>query len=82
MGPLSATHPAVGLVCPACSVRLAVDDYVALVPLGPGADPAARGHRDAGKAYDAVGAVVHWECSPKGEGEAEWRATQDGTAGS
>jgi hypothetical protein len=82
MGPLSATHPAVGLVCPACSVPLAVDDYVALVLVGPGADTEARARRDVGRAYNAVGVVVHWECSPKGEGEAEWRATQDGTAGS
>ena len=68
MGPLGADHPAVrdGTTCAACDAVFRTGDYVALVPLGPGADKDSQQRVSEGRAYNAVCAIVHWDCSDKG----------------
>lgn len=63
LGPLAPDHPSVGQSCPACQDKIGPSAFVAIVPLGPGNDQEERKARDQGKPYNAVGVVVHWECS-------------------
>lgn len=54
---------AVGQNCPACGVPLAAGDMVAVVVLGPGADPAARAAARGRLPYNAVAVEIHWACA-------------------
>lgn len=61
-GPKLADARAVGLPCPACAVPLTGRDMVAVILLGPGADPDARAAARAGREYPAVAVELHWAC--------------------
>lgn len=61
-GPLTADHPSVGRICPACDKPLQVGDTPALVTIGPGDDPDARERARQGRAYNAVAIIAHEEC--------------------
>lgn len=61
-GPAMADQRAVGQPCPACRVPLAANDWVAVLPLGPGPDPQARVNARAGMPYQAVVIEIHWAC--------------------
>lgn len=69
MGPLLADHLCVTepKICPACHQAFIAGDTVTLIALGPGDSVEGRRKRDNGRPYNSVAAVVHWECSPKGE---------------
>lgn len=54
---------AVGESCPACKVRLDKGDLVAVVVLGPGANPDARAKARNAKSYEAVAIEIHWACA-------------------
>ncbi len=62
-GPKSEDHPSVGKECPACGKPFKAGDYTTLISLGPGDSSESRERRDTGRAYNAVAAEVHWECS-------------------
>jgi hypothetical protein len=62
-GPSPVDPRAVGQPCPACQVPLADDDKVAVIRLGPGANPAARAAARAGLPYECVHAELHWACA-------------------
>lgn len=64
-GPMSKDHPAVkdGEKCPGCRKAIVEGDYVTLVPVGPGDDPEARKAAAAGRPYNAVAVIAHWDCS-------------------
>lgn len=68
--PLGDDHPAIGMTCPACGVPFTANDVTTLVALGPGDDPEEQAKARAGRAYNAVAALVHWRCAtgaePKG----------------
>ncbi len=61
-GPAMVDQRAVGQPCPACQVPLATDDFVAVIPLGPGPDPKARHNARAGYPFEAVVIEIHWAC--------------------
>jgi hypothetical protein len=52
----------IGEPCPACRRALAEGDMVAVVPLGPGPNPAARLNARSGYPFDAVTVELHWAC--------------------
>jgi hypothetical protein len=52
----------IGVPCPACGVPLAQGDRVAVLVLGPGADPTARAACRAGQDYQGVAVELHWAC--------------------
>lgn len=60
--PAPVSDSEIGVPCPACLVPLATGDMVAVLLLGPGADPVARAAALAGEAYDAVAVEMHWAC--------------------
>lgn len=62
-GPKTADERAVGQNCPACGVPLADGDQVAVLALGPGADPDARAKARAREPYTAVVVELHWSCA-------------------
>jgi len=63
MGPLAADHPLLkGDCCAACQVFFKEGDYFTLVPLGPGDDEDERRRAREGRPYNAVAAVIHWDC--------------------
>lgn len=62
-GPKSANHPSVGEQCPACHRKFEVGEYTTLVAFGPGDDPEEQAKAKAGRAYNAVAAEIHWDCS-------------------
>lgn len=64
--PLKAGHPSIGDTCPACHKPFVEGDETTLVALGPGDDEKEQRKCAEGKAYDAVGALVHWKCSALG----------------
>lgn len=61
-GPSLVNKAAVGHPCPACQVPLVDGDQVAVIPVGPGADPAARRNARAGLPYECVHIEAHWAC--------------------
>lgn len=63
IGPQLVNDKAVGQACPACKVKLAKGDFVAVVVLGPGADKRARDAARNGKPYEAVAIELHWACA-------------------
>lgn len=54
--------PADDHVCPACGEPFGPGRFFGLVPLGPGADAAARERCARGQAYNAEAIAVHWAC--------------------
>lgn len=48
--------------CAACGKPLKAGEHFAFVELGPGDDEEARRRRDAGRPYNAVAAVAHYDC--------------------
>lgn len=72
-GPTRVNPAAVGLRCPACQVELADGDLVAALPLGPGANPAARAACRSGGPYEAVVIELHWACRT---GDESYSATE------
>lgn len=69
--PLAADHPIVttGRLCPGCSKMFVPGDEIGLLLVGPGDDPDERMRRDEGRAYNAIGLPVHWECATQDAGE-------------
>ncbi len=65
MGPLIEFHPLIknNDKCPACNIPFRFNDYVTIIPLGPGNDPEAQRQAREGHPYNAVGSVVHWSCA-------------------
>ena len=61
-GPAQVDLRAVGQECPACKVPLAEGDWTAVLPIGPGADPAARTNARAGLPFESVVIEIHWAC--------------------
>jgi hypothetical protein len=61
--PLTADHPLVGDICPACGKAFEEGDATTLIPLGPGDDAEAQARCRAGRAYNAVAAPIHWACA-------------------
>lgn len=49
--------------CDACKKPFKAGDYLTLVPLGPSDDEEARERSKTGRPYNAICAVLHWECS-------------------
>lgn len=72
-GPTLVNPAAVGLPCPACQVELVDGDLVAALPLGPGANPAARAACRSGGPYEAVVIELHWACRT---GDESYSATE------
>lgn len=72
-GPAMVNLAAIGRPCPACQVPLAEGDMVAVVQLGPGANPGERAKAAAGLPFECVCADVHWACATGDEtyGKAE-----------
>jgi len=62
-GPMKSDDALVGKPCPACNKPIAVGDYVALAPVGPGDDPEARERARTGRPYNAVALAVHYPCA-------------------
>jgi hypothetical protein len=60
--PAAVSASEVGQPCIGCLVPLAEGDLVAVVPVGPGANEAARVNALAGLAYEAVTYEMHWAC--------------------
>lgn len=60
--PTDVSESEIGQPCPACLVPLVVGDKVAVVILGPGADPAARAAFLAGQQGTVVAVELHWAC--------------------
>ena len=69
MGPLKAGHPGVGRICPGCKEPILVGEYVTLLAVGPGDDPEQRRKARAGRPYNAVAIIAHYECVTGGDGE-------------
>ena len=63
MGPLPKDHPSIGEICYACKKPLQENDYVTIIPLGPGDNPTAQQKARNGQAYNAIGIVIHWSCA-------------------
>jgi len=70
MGPLAQNHSLVVTTeasrwqgCPACRKPFATGDFVTLVALGPGDDPAERARAREGRPYNSLAIPVHWACS-------------------
>lgn len=61
--PLADDHPSIGGECAACGQALAAGDVVAIIPLGPGADPQAQATARAGGWYSCLGALAHAACA-------------------
>lgn len=62
-GPALANQDAVGKPCPGCGKPIKDTDLVAKVPIGPGADVAARARARVGRAgWKCVYVDVHWAC--------------------
>jgi hypothetical protein len=61
-GPVPSNEQAWGRPCPACQVPLEEGDMVAVLPIGPGADPDARVKAKAGQPYECVHIEIHWAC--------------------
>lgn len=61
-GPAMADLRAIGQPCPACQTPIAENDWVAILPLGPGADPEARRNARMGQPYECVHVELHWAC--------------------
>lgn len=61
-GPSAVSVTEVGEPCPACGVLLEGGDMVAVLLLGPGADPQARAACLAGEPYTGVAIELHWAC--------------------
>ena len=55
--------------CPACHKPFTAGDYTTIIALGPGDDPKERRKAREGRAYNAVGIVVHWACATGEEAE-------------
>jgi hypothetical protein len=62
LDPSPVSESEIGVPCPACQVPLAQGDMVAVLILGPGADPAARAACLAGQDYQGVAVELHWAC--------------------
>jgi len=62
MGPLAPTHPAIGTTCVLCAKPFQVEEFVAVVPLGPGLDREDRVRCQLKLPYTGKGIVVHWDC--------------------
>lgn len=65
-GPKLASHPSIGMLCPACQKPFQAGDYTTLIPLGPGDDPEAQQAAKEGRPYNAVASEVHWACAGEG----------------
>ncbi len=63
---LQKDHPSIGKPCAACQKPLLINDYIALVGLGPGDDPEEQKKCEAGHAYNAVAAICHAACADEG----------------
>lgn len=61
-GPSTVSPSEIGVPCPACGVALGANDKVAVLVLGPGADPTARAACLAGEPYAGVAVELHWAC--------------------
>ena len=61
--PLSADHPLIGDICPACRKPFVAGDITTLIPLGPGDDEESQERCRKGRVYNAVAAPVHWSCA-------------------
>lgn len=59
-GPIEARD--VGATCPACEQPIRAGQMVAVLILGPGADPDERAKARAGEPYAAAAIDVHWPC--------------------
>lgn len=49
--------------CAACGKPFLKGCYTTLIPLGPGEDPEAQARCREGRPYNAVAAILHWECA-------------------
>lgn len=61
-GPQWPSPGEVGTPCPACGNDIDARDPVAVLILGPGADPLARTDALAGMPYEGVAIELHWAC--------------------
>lgn len=61
-GPAEVSPWEIGTPCVACKELLADGDFVAILPLGPGRNPAARLNARSGFPYDALTIELHWAC--------------------
>lgn len=63
--PLTPEHPLLDAHhwCPACGKDFVMDDYVCLIPLGPGDDEEDREKARDGRWFTGPAAVVHWACA-------------------
>lgn len=52
-----------GCVCAACAASIDAGEWAALIPLGPGLDPALRALAADGHHFDAVTVRLHWACA-------------------
>ena len=62
-GPKTKDHPSVGELCPACKKPFAEGDYTTLIAYGPGDNPEEQRKAREGRAYNAIAAEVHYDCS-------------------
>lgn len=60
---LQAGHPLVGASCPACDGRLRAGDLLALVYIGPGANPEDQVKARAGRWHTGAAVAVHAACA-------------------
>jgi hypothetical protein len=61
--PLASNDPVIGATCEGCQKLFKPGDVIALVPLGPGGDPANRAACLEGAAHQVVSIPVHWACA-------------------
>lgn len=60
-GPLAVDHPSVGKICPVCDRPMEAGQVPTLIPTAPASDED-RDKMEAGRAYNAIAAVVHESC--------------------
>ena len=77
-GPLPKDHKHVGQECAACEEEIDLGDFTALIPLGPGQDNETRRLARTGQTYEAVCALVHWQCATGEVNHLEQRSSGEG----
>lgn len=60
-GPKQPDHPSIGQPCPVCQINFKAGDYTALETTH-AADPEEARKAQAGIAFTAIAAEVHWDC--------------------
>jgi len=62
--PIKASDLSLGQICPLCNKPLEVGQIPSLI-VGAPSDEEEKAKKEAGRAYTAIGKIVHWECTPE-----------------